>query len=160
MRDATGERLLTRTDVSVVTESLWAEYTAARDRRLDDIDVVYLFLDAVFDGILAVWGILRDGRRVVLHLAMGSRESHENWLEFLRDMVWRGLGVPLSITTDGAPGLIAAVEAMWPKSIRCWAHYADVHIRPIRSATSWTRSRTRCAPRSRPTSLPSARQQP
>ncbi len=39
-------------------------------------------------------------RRVLLHLAMGSRESLENWLEFLRDMVRSGLKVPLSITTD------------------------------------------------------------
>ncbi len=134
LRDATGERLLTRTDVSAVTESLWAEYLSFRDRRLDDFDVVYLFLDAIFeplrrtgtvkDGVLVAWGILRDGRRVLLHLAMGSRESLENWLEFLRDMVRRGLKVPLSITTDGAPGLIGAVETMWPKSvrIRCWAH--------------------------------------
>jgi putative transposase len=134
LRDATGERLLTRTDVSQGTESLWAEYLRFRDRKLNDFDVVYLFLDAIFeplrrtgtvkDGVLVAWGILRDGRRVLLHMAMGSRESEENWLEFLRDRVRRGLGVPLSITTDGAPGLIAAVEAMWPKSIRirCWAH--------------------------------------
>lgn len=55
---------------------------------------------------------------------MGSRESEANWLEFLRDMVKRDPGVPLSITTDGAPGLIAAVETLWPKSlrIRCRAH--------------------------------------
>ena len=56
----------------------------------------------------------------------------ENWLEFLRDMVRRGLGVPLSVTTDGAPGLMSAVEEMWPKSlrIRCWAHYAERRIMP------------------------------
>ena len=47
LRDATGERLLTRTDVSAITESLWAEYLSFRDRRLDDFDVVYLFLDAI-----------------------------------------------------------------------------------------------------------------
>lgn len=122
LRDATGERLLTRTDVSAVTESLWAEYLSFRDRKLDDFDVAYLFLDAIFeplrrtgtvkDGVLVAWGILHDGRRVLLHLAMGSRESLENWLEFLRDMVRRGLKVPLSITTDGAPVLITAVETM------------------------------------------------
>jgi transposase-like protein len=55
---------------------------------------------------------------------LGSKESYDAWLEFLRHMVKRGLGVPLSITTDGAPGLTKAVEAMWPESlrIRCWAH--------------------------------------
>ncbi len=121
------------------------EYEAFRDRKLDEFDVQYLFLDAIFeplrrtgtikDGVLAAWGILSDGRRVLLHLAMGSRESYENWLEFLRDMVKRGLGTPLSITTDGGPGLTAAVEAMWPKSlrVRCWAHYAERRIMPSRS---------------------------
>ncbi len=36
----------------------------------------------------------------------------------------RGLKVPLTVTTDGAPGLIKAVEAIWPEGerIRCWAH--------------------------------------
>ena len=136
LRDATGERLLTRTDVSAVTESLWREYLAFRDRDLADFDVQYLFLDAVFeplrrtgtvkDGVLVAWAILDDGRRVLMHMALGNKESRENWLEFLRDMVRRGLKVPLSVTTDGAPGLIAAVEQVWPKSlrIRCWAHRA------------------------------------
>ncbi|WP_276968562.1 IS256 family transposase, partial [Metallibacterium scheffleri] len=94
----------------------------------------YLFLDAVFeplrrtgtvkDGVLVAWGILSDGRRALLHMAMGGTESRDSWLEFLRDMVRRGLKVPLSITTDGAPGLMSAVEEMWPKSlrVRCWAH--------------------------------------
>jgi putative transposase len=144
LRDATGERLITRTDVSAITESLWTEYVAFRDRKLDGYEVQYLFLDAVFeplrrtgtvkDGVLVAWGILTDGRRVLLHMAMGSKESRENWLELLRDMVQRGLGVPLSIATDGAPGLMGAVEEMWPKSlrIRCWAHYAECRIMPSR----------------------------
>lgn len=41
-------------------------------------------------------------------------------------MIKRGLPVPLTVTMDGAPGLIAVVEAVWPKSlrVRCWAHKA------------------------------------
>jgi transposase-like protein len=36
----------------------------------------------------------------------------------------RGLQTPVTITTDGAPGLGKAVDAMWPRSprIRCWFH--------------------------------------
>jgi putative transposase len=135
-KDSTGDRLLSRTAVSQVTESLWAEYEAFRQRDLSHLDVAYLFLDAVFEalrrtgqtkeGVLCAWAILTDGRRVLLHLGLGNKESYENWLEFLRDMVKRGLKTPTTITTDGAPGLIKAVEAMWPKSlrIRCWAHKA------------------------------------
>lgn len=135
-KDSTGEQLISRTAVSEVTESLWDEYEAFRKRDLSGFDIAYLFLDAVFEalrrtgqtkeGILCAWAILTDGRRVLLHLGLGNKESYEDWLEFLRDMVKRGLKTPITVTTDGAPGLIKAVEAMWPKSlrIRCWAHKA------------------------------------
>nr|WP_269433393.1 transposase [Limnochorda pilosa] len=127
---------MTRTEVSEITETLREEYEAFRSRSLAEHDLVYLFLDAVFEplrrtgttreGILCAWGITVEGRRVLLHLALGNKESYANWLEFLRDMVSRGLEPPLTVTTDGAPGLIRAVEDMWPKSlrVRCWAHKA------------------------------------
>jgi transposase-like protein len=133
-KDVTGERLISKSGVSRVTESLWDDYEAFRDRDLSGFKVEYLFLDAVYEslreqagvseGILCAWGILREGRKVLLHMGLGNKESYDAWLEFLRHMVKRGLGVPLSITTDGAPGLTKAVEAMWPESlrIRCWAH--------------------------------------
>jgi len=44
------------------------------------------------------------GRKVMLHLCLGNKESYPNWLEFLRDMVRRGLRTPVLITTAGAPG--------------------------------------------------------
>ncbi len=62
--------------------------------------------------VLCAWGICRDGRKVLLHLAVGSRENYEGCLEFLRDMVHRGLPCPLLVTTDGAAGLIRAVDVM------------------------------------------------
>lgn len=76
------------------------------------------------EAILIAWGILRDGNKVLLSLELGNKESYAHWLEFLRDMVKRGLRVPLSITSDGAPGCIKAIEAVFPKSlrIRCWFH--------------------------------------
>ncbi len=43
----------------------------------------------------------------------------------LRDLpVSRGLPVPLTLTRDGAPGLLRAIDAVWPKSwrLRCWVH--------------------------------------
>jgi putative transposase len=57
-----------------------------------------------------------------LHLAVGNKESEKCWVEFLRDMVARGLRMPTSITSDGAPGLVNAIEGVYPKSlrIRCW----------------------------------------
>lgn len=55
---------------------------------------------------------------------MGNKESYEAWLAMLRDLVRRGLRTPVSVTSDGAPGLVRAVEDVWPKSLRlrCWVH--------------------------------------
>jgi len=134
LEEATGDRLLSRTAVSQITEVLWAEYEAFAERDLSRFEVEYLFLDAVYEslrqqgggkeGILCAWAICADGRKVMLHLALGNKESYPNWLEFLRDIVRRGLPTPVLVTTDGAPGLIRAVEEVFPTSLRqrCLAH--------------------------------------
>lgn len=133
-QDAQGQSLLSRTAVSEMTEALWEEYESFCQRDLSGFEVVYLFLDAVYEsmrfyrgpkeGLLAAWGITRDGRRVLLHLMLGNKESYEHWRELLRDMVKRGLKPPVTITSDGAPGLISAVEQVWSKSLRqrCLVH--------------------------------------
>ncbi len=133
-RTETGERLLSRTAVSELSEDLWEEYERFCQRKLDGFEVPYLFLDAVYEsmrlergkkeGILVAWGITGQGARVLLQLTLGNKESYENWLEMLRDMVKRGLNIPLVITSDGSPGLIRAIEELWPKSLRqrCLVH--------------------------------------
>jgi putative transposase len=45
---------------------------------------------------------------------LGMRESHEDWLALGRDLIARGLGGPMLIVADGAPGLIKAIEHCWP----------------------------------------------
>ena len=132
--DSSGHCLISRTGVSRLTEVLWEEYEAFARRDLSGFDVAYLFLDAVYEpmrrqgrakeGILCAWAILTTGEKVMLHMALGNKESYTCWLEFLRDMVKRGLQVPLTITSDGAPGLLRAVEETWPLSlrVRCWVH--------------------------------------
>ena len=134
LEEATGDRLLSRTAVSQVTEVLWDEYEAFAERDLSGFEVAYLFLDAVYEslrqqgggkeGVLCAWAICTDGRKVMLYLALGNKESYPNWLEFLRNMVKRGLRTPVLVTTDGAPGLIRAVEEVFPNSLRqrCLAH--------------------------------------
>ncbi len=133
-REATGDALLSRSAVSQLTEQLWDDYQAFCARDLSGLQVEYLFLDRVYeslrqqaglkDGILVAWAITRDGRKVLVHLALGNQESYSAWRKFLQDMVRRGLNVPVLITTDGAPGLMRAVEEMWPASLRqrCLAH--------------------------------------
>ena len=133
LQDATGDPLLSRTAVSELSETLWEDYQAFCERDRSSFAVEYVFVDAVYEGLrqwgcsqglLCAWAICQDGRKVILHLALGSRESYDNCLAFLRDMVRRGLRTPVLVATDGAPGLISAVEQVWGKSLRqrCLAH--------------------------------------
>jgi putative transposase len=130
----TGDVLLGRTAVSELTDSLWEEYQAFCQRDLSGFVVEYVFLDAVYESLrlqggmkealLVAWGICRDGRKVLLHMALGNKESLSAWEAFIQDMVRRGLRIPTLVTTDGAPALVAVVEAIWPLSLRqrCLAH--------------------------------------
>lgn len=132
-RDATGEMLISKSAVSEITDQLWADYEAFVARDLSDISVEYLFCDAIFESLrrqgakealLVAWCIDSEGRKHLLHLAVGNRESEAAWTEFLRNMVGRGMRAPTTVTTDGAPGMIKAVEAVFASSIRirCWFH--------------------------------------
>ena len=62
--------------------------------------------------------------RVLLAVMLGMRESHEDWLELGCDLIARGLGAPILIVAEGAPGLIKAIEQCWPASDRqhCAVH--------------------------------------
>lgn len=131
--EVTGELMISRSAVSEITDRLWEDYRRFCERDLSDIEVEYLFLDAVYEslrrygakeGVLAAWCITTDGRKVLLHLAVGNKESEACWKEFLRDMIGRGLRMPTSVTSDGAPGLVNAIEGVFSKSlrIRCWYH--------------------------------------
>ena len=129
----TGELMISRSAVSEITDQLWEDYRAFCERDLSKIEVEYLFLDAVYEslrrygakeGVLAAWCITTEGRKVLLHLAVGNKESEACWVEFIRDMKARGLRMPTSVTSDGAPGLLNAIEGLFEKSlrVRCWYH--------------------------------------
>ena len=133
LEKALGQFILSRSAVSEITDTLTQEYEAFRSRDLTGYEVAYLFIDTVYEplrrwgsktGVLCVWAICSDGRKVLLSLSTTHSESYESCLEVLRDLVKRGLQTPVTITTDGAVGLTKAIDAMWPKSlrIRCWFH--------------------------------------
>jgi putative transposase len=132
-RDATGELLISKSAVSEITDRLWEDYQAFLSRDLSDIAVEYLFVDAIFESLrrhgakealLVAWCIASDGRKHLLHLAVGNKESQACWTEFFRSMLGRGLRAPTTVTSDGAPGLIKAITTCFPASIRirCWFH--------------------------------------
>ncbi|NLO73632.1 MAG: IS256 family transposase, partial [candidate division WS1 bacterium] len=134
LTDATGECILGRSAVSELTDRLWEEYEAFSARDLSGFEVTYLFVDAIYESLrlqggpkealLCAWGICEDGRKVLLHLTLGNKESHADWLDFLRGMVARGLRPPLTMASDGAPGLLRALTEVFPNSLRlrCWVH--------------------------------------
>jgi putative transposase len=78
------------------------------------------------EGVLVAWGFTADGEWVLLSVMLGMRESYEDWLVLGRDLIARGLGAPLLIVADGAPGLVKAIEQCWPASDRqrCCVHRA------------------------------------
>lgn len=132
--DGDGQPVLSKSSVSRISEVLWEEFEAFGRRDLSAMNVVYLFCDAVYESlrqqagckeaILVTWAILLDGSKVLVHLSLGNRESQTSWQEHFRSLISRGLPNPLTVTSDGAPGCIAAIEATWPMSerIRCWFH--------------------------------------
>jgi transposase-like protein len=127
LEKALGQFVVSKSAVSDITERLSHEYEVCRARDLSGFDIAYLFIDTVYEplrrwgsktGVLCVWGICVDGRKVLLTLSTAHSESYESCLEVLRDLVKRGFQTPVTITTDGAPGLIQAIDAIWPRSLR------------------------------------------
>ena len=50
------------------------------------------------------WGFADSGERVLLSVMLGMRESFEGWQALGRDLIARGLGAPMLMIADGAPG--------------------------------------------------------
>lgn len=131
--DHDGTPLVSRSSVSRITEALTAEYEDFIARDLAQYDVVYLFVDGVYEAvrsytnnqaILAAWAICSDGTKVLLHLAAVQSESTDAWSTFFEEMVAWGLRQPLFIVSDGNKGAHAAIQRYCPQSKRgrCIAH--------------------------------------
>jgi putative transposase len=76
------------------------------------------------EAVLVAWAITWSGKKVMVHVAPGNKESTECCREFFEGMKRRGLSDPLLACTDGAPGMMRGVEECLPKSLRqrCLAH--------------------------------------
>ena len=134
LADALGDQAaISKSTVSEVCKAIRAEYQEWAHRRLDEVTLDYLFLDASFfriqsrspaEPILAAWGITTGGKPAFVGLAPGTGQSTDAWTDFLTDLRERGLTCPLLIVSDGAKGLIAAIEQIYPKALRqrCLIH--------------------------------------
>jgi Transposase, Mutator family len=76
------------------------------------------------EGVLVAWGYTTQGKRVLVSVRLGQRERHEDWLDLGRDLTRRGLRAPWLVVSDGAPGLVKAINELWPEADRqrCTVH--------------------------------------
>ena len=110
------------------------EYQAWRQRDLSSSQIVYLWVDGAYFGarleetkncILIVMGATSDGKKELLAVSDGYRESEASWLEVLEQLTHQGLTVPPKLAIgDGALGFWKAVTKHWPTTAqqRCWVH--------------------------------------
>jgi transposase-like protein len=114
--------------------SVWQEeYKAWRKRSLAGKEYVYIWADGVYFNIrleedrlacLVIVGVLPDGRKEVIALEDGYRESTESWASVLRDLKRRGMTAPVLAVGDGNLGFWAALRDVFPETReqRCWKH--------------------------------------
>lgn len=114
----------------------WAtEYSAWMKRNLSTRRYVYWWADGIHTGLrqekdarqclLVIIGVLPDGRKELVTIGDGLRESKDSWLDVLRDLADRGLTFgPRLAVGDGALGFWAALDEVYPETRRqrCWFH--------------------------------------
>ncbi|BBZ49691.1 hypothetical protein MHEI_14080 [Mycobacterium heidelbergense] len=112
----------------------WQDEAAAFGRRdLSGTDYVYLWVDGIHLKVrleqtklclLVMIGVRADGRKELVALTDGYRESGESWADLLRDCRRRGMAAPVLAVGDGALGFWKAVREVFPatKEQRCWFH--------------------------------------
>ena len=127
------ETTVSRSTVSRICESIQVEFNAWRHRDLSAVELDYLFVDGshfrMHDGarsepVLVAYGITTEGSPDFLHLDGVSAESTDACVAFLASMVARGLGSPVLVISDGAPGLCAALDQVFwsARRQRCLVH--------------------------------------
>jgi len=110
-----------------------ADYEVFCRRDLADRDYVYVWADGVHFKVrleqarlccLVIVGVRADGRKELVAVADGERESTDSWAEVLRDLRRRGMRAPVVAVGDGALGLWAALRDVFPatRHQRDWVH--------------------------------------
>ncbi len=119
--------------ITRLTETWKAEQRAFAARDLSGVDYVYLWADGIHVNIrleehklclLVMIGVRADGRKELIALADGYRESTESWADLLRDCARRGMRAPVLAVGDGALGFWGALREVFPQARegRCWFH--------------------------------------
>ena len=119
--------------ITRMTETWQAEQRAFSQRDLSEVDYVYLWADGIHVNIrleehklclLVMIGVRADGRKELVALTDGYRESTESWADLLRDCRRRGMRAPVLAVGDGALGFWGALREVFPQTReqRCWFH--------------------------------------
>jgi putative transposase len=116
-------------------KAIWEdEYKTWNQRSLEGKRYVYLWADGVYFNIrleedrqclLVLMGATPDGKKELIAVAAGHRESEQSWLALLLDCKARGMEMdPLLATGDGALGFWKALPQVWSttRTQRCWVH--------------------------------------
>lgn len=109
------------------------EARAFADRDLSSTDFVYLWVDGIHLKVrleqeklclLVMIGVRADGRKELVALTDGYRESTESWADLLRGCRRRGMTAPVFAVGDGALGVWKALREVFPdtREQRCWWH--------------------------------------
>ena len=137
LREALGpEATLLKSTLSRICRVLVAELEARRRRDISAVELDYLFLDACHfklhpassraEPVLCARSGAADGGPHFLAPEAVTAERYDACEDFLRGLMMRGLRPPLLAVTDGAPGLLGAVEHVFRQSLlqRCLVHLA------------------------------------
>jgi len=119
--------------ITRLTETWKAEQRAFAQRDMSGVDYVYLWADGIHVNIrleehklclLVMIGVRADGRKELIALADGYRESAELWADLLRDCARRGMRAPVLAVGDGALGFWNGLREVFPETRqgRCWFH--------------------------------------
>jgi transposase-like protein len=134
LADALGpQATLSKSTVSRVCQAIRDEFDAWRARRLDEVELDYLFVDGSHfkmhagsraEPVLAACGITTAGKPVLVGLEAAGNQGNDAWDDFLDGLKARGLRPPLLVISDGAAGLVGAIERTLAKSLRqrCLIH--------------------------------------
>ena len=125
---------LSASTISRLKEAWSDEHTRWSKRDLSAKRYVYFWVDGIHvqarleheaQCLLVIIGATPEGKKELVGLIDGVRESSQSWKELLLDLKRRGLAMaPELAVADGAPGFWQAIEEVWPKTRgqRCWVH--------------------------------------
>ena len=134
-RQLMGEEATLSASTIIRLKTEWqAEYETFRSRSITS-RYAYIRVDGIYLGaglekehscLFVVIGAREDGRKELLAMELGYRESTESWAGTLRSLRERGLVTPLLAVGDGALGLWAGLTEVFPGTAhqRCWNHKA------------------------------------